>query len=390
MLKLRHVVQVLLLVVLVFVWRTVLIWATSSWQHSHYFQPDVQVMQRASRDRELAANATLAQFAHREPVEVLGRGLDTCLVVMSAPRPVSYIGSLLASLIHALNASYPDCLAKKGSNRKKEGDTCPVQVMLFDTSNGRNIALQGVVERVAPVIPCRECAMPLDWQDSQILHYALALNFSASRGCGSVLLMEDDIVVSRDLFERLSLTAAKFDRERWVLVKLFQTDFWGNWEREFADIFTLLSVPLLCSLAILFAARRLCGVRLTRARHGALLLLATAGGAWTMWVIGKQYFISQRPRPFQEGDCSGSLANFYPRDMVIALGAFLSRSSGKPVDLLLCDFAQSMRRQVVVYAGGVQHIGLVSSSPDKQVRRRVAAHKLDPDFRDPSFQWTWG
>jgi hypothetical protein len=310
-----------------------------------------------------------------------------CVGIMSRARAKNYLVAQVWSILRSLSP--------------EEQRMAQFFVFATDFDPSENAAAQAVRD-VIPVVTNSDVPPRLvrglerprndsKWFEKQTMDFMTMLRM-CERLAHYCVMLEDDAIASPHFIRKLQQRALpalhRYEQrgEKWLLVRLFYTEFWNGWENR--D--TPLLMALAASLAYLLSTAHLWMVggggggnnsssnnnnnkiRLPLLRnpyHVTVLLLWFFTCLWVPWAIGKQNlrqtFPSSGLQPFSQK--AANVAVMYPASIVPDLVHYLNDNLyTTEVDLLVDQVATEenwLRFQLLPHL--FQHVGAFSSNKEK-------------------------
>lgn len=224
------------------------------------------------------------------------------------------------------------------------------------------------------------------WAFRETIDYLSALSFCEKQKPNNILILEDDLLFTKNFFSKLRTIISNNQHSRCSLIKLFKTDYWDGWERKHAPYLILLSLSISLLINFLFILLdekfSLRSIRLYTKSLFSIVIFFSFTLLWFVFIlililsVNRQNFQFlfgiQHGLHIMKSSTAGTLAQVYSSNVVQSLQSFILEqvhsNKSVPIDILLNDFFekhQSTYLQCHAIPDLVNHIGVYSSNKNK-------------------------
>jgi len=292
------------------------------------------------------------------------RQTDVCIVIASVDRhPHYYLSITLASVLKGLS--------------QQERDRYNASVFVLDTEPdpNRNREAKNLVGKFPPhlftVVPTKRNDRSLSWYEKEVLDYADALHFCASKKASMTIMLEDDTLATNHYVDKLMKAYRTIPANSdYMDIKLFYPEFYCGFTGMKDYIGFAIFAPLAGAFLTVIVMRVVLRGKLNKLTTVKILMWIYFSTLCVLipLAIGRQnlfWCFKFGIHPFTATAFTNAVA--YPAAKMEIVASFLeTHMRDDPVDLLLDKFALDNKwMRYLLVPNLFQHIGIYSSNSYK-------------------------
>ncbi|CAF0883612.1 unnamed protein product [Adineta steineri] len=309
---------------------------------------------------------------------------DICTILITSPRnrhPTLHytLSSLVSSMTHEdklktkifiYNSAMPPSLHKYAEQLSQ------AKLTFLEIINSSSIHFDFVHRNV------KFNSQSDQWAFNEALDYLIALSICEKQNSSNILILQDDLIFTKNFFEKLRTTISNND-QHCSLIKLFQTDYWDGWERKDGPRLILFSlfISILINLIFLLTDYKI-SLRFIRLNTKIFVTFLLFSFLWFLFILIILLSVNHQNLQFiypfkheiyiMQTSTAGALAQIYSSNVVKPLKLFLLKQINSnqsiPIDIQLNQFFEEYRSsflQCHATPDLVNHIGVYSSNTNK-------------------------